>query len=423
MTVMPPDVDLQVGMRTYGTQTAPCPARIRVKEDDFRVEEILRDGFTAEVGEGAFPLYRVEKRGIDSFHMARIVSSALKSRVSIAGIKDKKAATLQYLTPTSIHSAHPPRIVDRTFTAELVGHLSTPFTRDMIIGNRFVIFLRDPCGSIEETLQAVFETCKERRLPNFFGLQRFGARNPLTHRVGRALIHGDFKRAIEILVFEPRRSEESSAKRARELAAAGKFKEAYDSFSGRQDLERIALRQMIKDPTDFKKTFRRLPIEIRRFFVQAYQSYIFNLTLSRALESGLDISTAESGDNWNEIGADGLSMGKVRGVKEPAEGGAVPLIQLVGYAYRDYGSRFDHLLAQVMKEEDVTGKSFFDKNAQEISSEGGFRRAPLIAKDLESNIDEGGVRVSFSLGKGGYATTLMREVIKPRDLEISGFGN
>ena len=39
-----------------------------------------------------------------------------------------------------------------------------------------------------------------------------------------------------------------------------------------------------------------LPLSIRRFFVQAYQSYIFNQTLSMSLDAGEEFVSPQSDD-------------------------------------------------------------------------------------------------------------------------------
>ena len=99
----------------------------------------------------------------------------------------------------------------------------------------------------------------------------------------------------------------------------------------------------------------------------------------------------------------------------------VPLIQIVGYGFRNYGSRFDRLMISILKEQSVEPPRFYIKEAEELSNEGGFRQAPLLAKDLTQESQQGRTTLSFALGKGEYATTLLREVLKPEDPLAAGF--
>jgi tRNA pseudouridine13 synthase len=170
------------------------------------------------------------------------------------------------------------------------------------------------------------------------------------------------------------------------------------------------------------KALRALPLVLRRLYAQAYQSYIFNRSLSLAIREGLDISRMEPGDNWGELSPDGLSLVKVHGVKEKPDGPAVPLMQLVGYSFRNYSSRFDACAERVIADEGVTAKGFYSKEMQEISVEGGFRRPFMTVRDAHLSPAAGGsVDVGFSLARGEYATVFLRELVKPTNPEASGF--
>jgi tRNA pseudouridine13 synthase len=53
-----------------------------------------------------------------------------------------------------------------------------------------------------------------------------------------------------------------------------------------------------------------------------------------------------------------------------------------------------------------------------LSVQGGFRQTPLCCNDF-SYTDS--LIISFKLPKGSYATTLLRELMKPEDPIRSGF--
>jgi tRNA pseudouridine13 synthase len=79
------------------------------------------------------------------------------------------------------------------------------------------------------------------------------------------------------------------------------------------------------------------------------------------------------------------------------------------------------VLAEVIQEEGVVTRSFYIKEAEEMSNEGGFRPAALLCADLSAEREKVGVVMEFSLGKGEYATVLLREVLKPEDPQSAGF--
>ena len=74
-------------MDWYVTDGPHCAARARVFPEDFVVEErVSLPSLTEETRPDYFPLYRVEKRMVDTMHMAKELSGALRSMVRYAGI-------------------------------------------------------------------------------------------------------------------------------------------------------------------------------------------------------------------------------------------------------------------------------------------------------------------------------------------------
>lgn len=421
MSLRPPPPDVACGMTVYATETPRRRGAIRSSREDFRVGEILDPGLVeSERRPGYVPVYVVRKEGIDTPHAAEELASRLRSRVSFAGLKDSHAVTVQYASATSSRADDPPLVKGSMFRAERLGYLPGPIRREMMSGNRFTVVVRTE-DDISRSVSEVYEACLARRLPNLFGYQRFGLRGTVNHRVGRAIFHRDFRSAVQILLGEPRQGESPRGAEARRLASEERYAESLELFSRGQDIERRAASHLSRRPGDYLGAMRRIPIVPRRLFVNAYQAYIFNRSACDCVAAGLDISRAEDGDNWAELAADRLRAGKPHGVNEPVPEGALPLIQLVGYGFRNYGSRFDEFVMRILEEESVNPRDFYIKEAEELSSEGGFRSASLLAKEMTQEPGPGVDTLSFSLGRGEYATTVLREILKPEDPLASGF--
>jgi tRNA pseudouridine13 synthase len=164
---------------------------------------------------------------------------------------------------------------------------------------------------------------------------------------------------------------------------------------------------MIKQD-DPKIAIRALPLGIRRFFVQAYQSFLFNKTLSSAFEDGEELFKAKQEDIcYDKLG----NIGKF--TNEPGQRLAVPFI---GYSYYKK-TRFHYQISKILDNEEVSPKDFFIKEMQEISSEGGFRNSAILCSDFSPEHD----CVSFRLSRGSFATIVLREIIKPTDPILAGF--
>lgn len=399
----PPTAERAVGMELYATPGPPCAGRAKVTPGDFRVEEVISaEGLEQEWSAGKYPLYRVEKRSIDTMHMARELSSGLKSRVSYGGMKDSRAVAVQYVTPTSLRSSRPARVEGARYEASLVGYLPRPLSRSSVVANRFEVVLRDCGQEIGERVAEALRLAEARALPNYYGLQRFGASSPGTHSIGRAMVKGDFGGAVKLLVGGGTKGEEGA------------------SLPKGKDMEMRVSKALASHPGEWVRALRAIPVNLRRLYVQAYQSYIFNEALSTALKKDEDLSGCRRGDNWASCGEDGLLLSRVRGVREDPTADAVPLIQMPGYAYRDYGSRFDRCTGEALKAEGVVPAQFYLKEMQEASSEGGFRRPHLAVRDAKWDAHEGTARLSFTLARGQYATVLLREMLKPHDPVASG---
>ena len=173
------------------------------------------------------------------------------------------------------------------------------------------------------------------------------------------------------------------------------------------DIERIVLKEMIEHG-DALRAIRAIQISLRRFYIQAYQSFLFNQSLSSAFCDGENLFEAQPGDvcfDFHSI------IGKyVKGLDQRL---ALPFI---GYSYYKK-TRFDYQISKILEQEEIAPKDFFIKEMQEVSSEGGFRQAAIHCSDNSSH----DTIVEFSLSRGSFATILLREIMKPKDPIIAGF--
>ena len=151
-----------------------------------------------------------------------------------------------------------------------------------------------------------------------------------------------------------------------------------------------------------------IPVSLRRFYVQAYQSFIFNQSLSAAFLDGEDLFEAQTGDVCFDH--NGIIGKYVKGMDQNL---ALPF---VGYSYYKK-TRFDFQISKILQQEEISPKDFFIKEMQEASSEGGFRQAAIQCSDYSAHDDV----VEFSLSRGSFATILLREIMKPQDPMIAGF--
>jgi len=141
---------------------------------DFTVEEIPLYEFT---GEGEHLVLHVRKKDMTTWEMLDAISNHVGVRrrdMGYAGLKDKHAMTMQYVSIMAIHEEKL-----KAFTHDKIKILSTVRHNNKIRighlkGNRFNIRLKKVLGVQKDKLDSVLKWIKKNGVPNYFGNQRFG---------------------------------------------------------------------------------------------------------------------------------------------------------------------------------------------------------------------------------------------------------
>ncbi len=411
------DLDRSIGI-TFGTQFEGIGGRIRSSPEDFVVEEVIDGRFLSsispEYSQPSFAVFTLAKTGIDSIHAAKLAAQMLHSKVRIIGYKDSKASTKQYLAVRARKPLATSFTRDR-FSLSLLGYTKENFSPRLLLGNRFKIWIRGIKVSEEETrrtLELASTLFKARKFPNFYGHQRFGSTRPITHVVGRHIVQGSFKDAVDTLITTPSKIDGEEIAEARRLFSEGRLKESLAEFKAKDDIERTIITSLLEKPDDYLLALRKVSLLVRKLFVAAYSSFIFNKVLSRAMENGETLN-AKNGDVVAEFGSD-YRVGRplILEAVPKQDNRLVPMVPTAGYGYYQKNGRFDLLLQEVMKEEGAVPKMFHVRDAPEMSLETGLRPAPLLGNSLDYAISGSNALISFFLVKGSYATILLREITK-----------
>ena len=98
-----PTIDRMAGIELYTTRFGGIGGSIRVKNEDFKVIELLSESISRDISKFPnksyrFPLLLLNKKGLDSNHAIMEISHELGTRIRVLGIKDAKATTTQYAT-------------------------------------------------------------------------------------------------------------------------------------------------------------------------------------------------------------------------------------------------------------------------------------------------------------------------------------
>jgi tRNA pseudouridine13 synthase len=297
----------------------------------------------------------IEKRGCTTADLARALARAFsvsERAVGYAGLKDRQAVTRQWLSVMTNRSEVPPLPDSLGVTVLATARHGNKLRTGQLQGNRFRVVVR---GASDPALaREGLALLTARGVPNWFGPQRFGRAGD-NAEIGRALLTG---------------GEHPVLARARR-----------DRF-------------------------------LRRLALSALQSKLFNEALRERLTLGL-IARVEAGDLL-QLGVDG------RGPLFLCEQPEVDLERAHRFEVSAtgplYGSEMRWPAGEPLRRElDLFRREGLDEAmlARGGGELMGTRRAYRVQpRDCEVSEMDGGLRLAFTLPRGAYATSLMRELLK-----------
>ena len=449
-----PKLERELGIETYASQSPGISGRIRQFPEDFVVEEVLVDGAKAEVqpvetpqpiGEGRYLICVLVKRDWDTLRAVKKVARRMGisyKRVQIAGIKDAKALTAQHISIRGVTPERVSRVKIKDIALRPLRFSDERIHSRLLLGNKFHILIRAISYSsslIEKRVKNVqSELSSLGGFPNFFGHQRFGTVRPITHLVGCYLVRGSLKEAALTYLAQPSPYEHPESREARQqLRDTQDFKEALRSFPTYLRYERLMLTHLTRQPTDFVGAFRKLPLKLRRLLVQAYQSFLFNKFLSQRMKRGVGLNEPQVGEYVVHVDSHGLptksakvtsqSLSSVK--KALREGRTRVAIPLVGYKQQPSDGVQGEIEREILEAENVAPRDFYVSSMLEASAPGGLRT--ILASIIDFSVEEASrdsasprkrkMGLGFTLHRGSYATVLLREFMKPRNLIKAGF--
>jgi tRNA pseudouridine13 synthase len=459
-----PEIDRLLGIETFATKNSGIGGRIRGAVEDFQVEELLVDGSKAHFippekesqALGASSLDQqhqqqqhhllcvLAKQNWDTFFAIKNVANQLsigQNSIQIAGIKDAKAITAQYVTIENLKIEDTFRVNVTGIQLRPVGYLRYPMSVFYLLGNSFKIKItqiaQDQDVVNSQMDQVIKELTELGGMPNYYGHQRFGTARPITHYVGKAIIDGNFEEAAMLFLAKPSLDEHPESREARiELQQTHDFKAALEHYPKQLRYERLMLKHLNEKPDEYIKAFNVLPLKLQALFVQAYQSYLFNRFLSERIKAGLPLNSAEIGDFVVGVERTGLPMvnmpqivtaqNQIKTNEALAIGKMRLAIPIVGFKQKLSGGIMGELEQRVLQQEGVNLQGFRVTINSQLGNRGSLRTVLTPVKDfkyLGNSKDTDGLTVSimFTLLRGCYATVLLREIMKPQNLVVAGF--
>jgi tRNA pseudouridine13 synthase len=381
---------------------------IKGSPEDFLVEEIAA---YQPSGQGEHCFVQIEKRGIATLEALRRIAKALgvqERDIGYAGMKDAVGITRQTISiprvaPEKILSLQIPGIT--VLSAVLhgnklrLGHLK---------GNRFQIHVRGVSAGALERAAAVIALLEQKGVPNRFGSQRYGMQGN-TGRIGAAVLRGDYKAAVDALIGDPALVSDERWRGAIEAYRLGEFAQSLALLPGHIRVEREILGKLVQRPDAFDRAFNTVQPRMKRLYLSAFQSSLFD----RVLEARLD--------RLGEIAEGDIAFKHENGACFLVQDAAAEAVRAQAFEISATGPMFGCTMMEpggaqyelehsVLAAEGLTPASFNLPGALRMEGERRPLRVQLTAAAVVE--DAGDLIVTFSLPRGSYATCVLAEIMK-----------
>ncbi|KAL8463225.1 hypothetical protein ACS0TY_034026 [Phlomoides rotata] len=203
-----------------------------------------------------------------------------------AGTKDKRSVSTQRVTVFKQRASRLAALNDKLIGIKVGNfcHVNDPLVLGQLQGNRFTITLRSIIAETEDIVRASATALGENGFINYFGLQRFGSSSVPTHFIGAALLRGEWKAAVS-MILDPREGEKDVTKNIREY-----YKESSDIEGTLRRLprylvaERAILNCFQRNPGNYLQALLAIPRTLRMMYVHSYQSYLWNHAASMRVQ-------------------------------------------------------------------------------------------------------------------------------------------
>ncbi len=402
-------------MADYLTKNFPgIGGTLKECPEDFRVEEIP---LYQPCDEGEHLYLDIEKTGLTTLDLLDRLARSLganRREMGYAGLKDTRAVARQTVSVTGIRP-------EQALALNLDGVkvLSARYHRNKLrtghlAGNRFIIRLRQVAPDALDRARDILHVLSITGVPNFFGEQRYGILGN-NHLVGKAIVAKNFRTAIDHIIGDPNIISNPDWQNAAEAYGQGDFNRARQLLPRGMGNEARLLSQLARG-ISFEKALFGLPHKLLRLYLSAYQSFLFDRIVTMRLDS---LETLWSGDlaYRHDNGACFL-VEKPKQEQPRADRMEIsPSAPLYGFKVTLAQSQAGLLETSLLDKEGLCRDSF--RLTRGLGLEGARRPLRIPLGEIATSMEGDALQLAFSLPRGSYATSVLREIMKTDPLKNS----
>ncbi len=381
---------------------------IKESAEDFLVEEIPA---YLPCGSGTHAYLVIEKRGITTPEAIRRIARQIgvnEKDVGYAGLKDAVGVTRQTISIEHIDLAMAEGLELDRVKVLAVGRHTNKLKLGHLKGNHFTVTVRGISEQSSTIVPQVLEILRHRGVPNYFGYQRYGSQGS-SHLIGEAMLKRDWKLAVDRLIGLPEAVRDDQWRRAIEAYHRGTMAESAALMPRHCRTEAEVLRTLAARPAEWEKAFSMINIRLRKLYLSAFQSFLFDRVVEKRIDT---LDQIRHGDlAWKHTnGACFLVEDADTEAPRAAGFDISPSGPIFGAKMTWPGGIQRQLEESILAETGITAEQFDLGNGLKLDGERRPLRIPIT--DVAWSIDADNVHLSFTLPKGSYATSVIREVTK-----------
>ncbi len=393
----------------YATHSLPgIGGRYKQTPADFQVEEIPLYPCS---GEGEHLYLWIEKTGITTHELLTQLARKLKIReraIGYAGLKDARALTRQMVSipfdcldrlgHLTLEKAKILKI-DRHGNKLRLGHLK---------GNLFTITLHETIADPRPRLEAILAALQKCGIPNLFGEQRYGSLGN-SAQLGQLLLRKNYADFIRELIGDPAKIVDNAWRQAAQCYRRGDLPGALKTLPRRMGDERRLLQALATGQSQRNAVFT-LPHPLLRLFLSAAQAHLFDQLLFRRLP---DLGQLQDGDIAVKH-ANGACFRVLQAALEQSRAERLeisPSAPLFGHKVLIAAGIQGDAERDILRRNNLQLSDWKLGRGLTMAGERRPLRVPLVASEITA-VHRNSVTLRFSLPRGSYATSLLREVIK-----------
>jgi tRNA pseudouridine13 synthase len=385
--------------------------RLRQRVEDFQVEEIALYPFS---GRGTHAFFRVTKRGAPTPVAVQRIARHMgvsPGHIGFAGMKDAQALTSQWMSLEFASADQLARFRDKQVAISDVTFHGNKLRLGHLAGNRFRIRIRGVGEAQLPAARAAMDVLQRRGVPNFFGEQRFGRRGD-TGALGAAILRGDLDEFVRIFLGRAMPGDPPETRAARDAFDAGYMDRALAGWPRHFTDQRRAL-VAYKRKHSPAAALAAIDKRMKRLFVSAFQSEIFNGVLRRRLAT---FDRALAGDMAQKTDSGGVFLVE----DEAAEQGRAerfeisPTGPIPGSRCRLAEGEPGRVEREVLAEFGMGADDFDRVGSLRLKGSRRALRFPLRETAIAAGADAHGefLELAFVAPSGCYATVVLREIMK-----------